>query len=121
MATYKTFEELPIWQAAKKLTLELYKVTMNEKFKKDFYFSEQIRRAILSVSNNIAEGFERGSKKEFIQFLHIARGSVGETRSQIEIAYELGYIDSSQFMQLFEKCQTLSKQINGFIKYLRKT
>ena len=75
------------------MTVQIYEFTRNERFKKDFGLVDQMRRAGVSISSNIAEGFERGSKKEFIQFLYRAKGSAGELRSQLYTALDLGYID----------------------------
>ncbi|MFQ3675313.1 MAG: four helix bundle protein [Endomicrobiia bacterium] len=120
MATYKSFEDLPIWKNAKDLSVEIYKITSSSVFKNDYGLSDQIRRSSISISSNIAEGFERATKKEFIQFLFIAKGSVGELRSQVTIACELGYITLEKFQEINKKCLSLSKQISGFISYLRQ-
>jgi len=89
MSRYQRFEDMPVWQKAKELTVWIYQATGNDKLKHEFSLRDQIRRSAISISSNIAEGFERGSTKEFIQFLFIAKGSVGELRSQIIIAREL--------------------------------
>lgn len=83
MALYEKFEDLPIWKQAKELAVRIYRVTKEEKFRRNYSLVDQIRRASISVSSNIAEGFERGSKLEFIQFLYIAKGSLGEVRRQL--------------------------------------
>ena len=119
MATYNSFEDLPVWQNAKELASLVYKTTSKEKLNKDYGLKNQIQRAVVSVSSNIAEGFERGSKTEFIQFLYIAKGSCGELRSQMFIARDLGYIDDSDFSILSNSAADVSKQINGFIEYLK--
>jgi four helix bundle protein len=80
-----------------------------------------MRRSAISISSNIAEGFERGSKQELIQFLYIARGSCGELRSQITIAKDLGFLDNQRASKLISEAVDISKQINGFIEYLKKT
>lgn len=119
MATYKRFEELPIWKNAKDLAVEVYRIVSIEKFNKDFNLIDQICRCAVSVSSNISEGFERCSRKEFIRFLYIAKGSLGELRSRLAIAYELKYISKDVFEKLNSKCLELSRQIAGFVKYLR--
>jgi four helix bundle protein len=75
---YRRFEELPVWQKAKDLAVQIYKVSQQGKVAKCYSLAEQIRKSAVSISSNIAEGFERGSRKEFIQFLYIAKASVGE-------------------------------------------
>ena len=81
-------EDLNIWQRARKMTQEIYTITEKPKFSKDYALKDQIRRAGVSVMSNIAEGFERGSNKEFVQFLYIAKGSIGEVRSQLYVALD---------------------------------
>jgi four helix bundle protein len=115
----KKFEDIEVWQEARKLNKEIYLITNSELFAKDFGLRDQIRRASISVSSNIAEGFERDGNKEFIQFLHIAKGSIGEVRSQLYLAYDIEYIDSDTFNFLKSKCETISKQLKGFINYLK--
>ncbi len=121
MATYKTLEDLPIWTAAKDLAVQVYRITSEGNFKRDFALRDQMRRSAVSISSNIAEGFERASKKEFIQFLYIAKGSLGELRSQIAIATELGYISFEISQKLNSNCLKLSREIYGFIQYLKKS
>ena len=84
------FEDLEIWKRSRILTIEMYTIMKNCK---DYAFRDQITRAALSIPSNIAEGFERGSDKEFIRFLNIARGSCGEVRTQIDIFVEIGIIE----------------------------
>ena len=111
----KKFEELIAWQKAGKLTMNVF-----DKFKscKNYSFKDQIFRAVVSVMNNIAEGFERQSNKEFIRFLYIAKGSCGEVRSMLYIAFKLGYIDERQFSELYNLSVENSKLISGLIKSL---
>jgi len=121
MATYNSFDDLPVWQKARELGVSIYKATSEGKLKKDYGLKDQIRRAAVSVSSNIAEGFERGSKREFIQFLYIAKGSCGELRSQLFIAKDLGYLDNDDSETLINSAYNTSKQISGLIKYLKNT
>lgn len=109
MAVYKKFEDLPVWKSSRELTTKIYKLTKNEEFRKDFGLVDQIRRSSISVSSNIAEGFERGSKKEFIQFLYRAKGSSGELRSQLYTASDLGYIDEANLQGLLTQAVCLSR------------
>jgi four helix bundle protein len=121
MPTYSSFEDLPVWKSAKELAILVYKITSKGKLSKDYGLKDQIQRAAVSVSSNIAEGFERGTKQELIQFLYIARGSCGELRSQLFIAKEIGYLDNKEFEESYTAMRELSKQINGFIEYLKTT
>jgi len=88
----KQFEDLEVWQEARRLTQTIYRVTRTEKFSKDFSLRDQIQRAAVSVMSNIAEGFERGGNQEFSQFLYVAKASCGEVRSQIYVALDQGYM-----------------------------
>jgi four helix bundle protein len=115
----KTFEELNIWKLAKGLCLDIYALN-NPKYLRDFGFKDQIQRASVSVMNNIAEGFERGSNKEFIKFLFYSKSSCGEVRSLLSLSVELTYVSQDEFRILNEKSIDLSKQIANFIKYLAK-
>jgi four helix bundle protein len=98
MPVYGRFEDMPVcpdghpygWKLAKDLTVEIYRITKDAEFRRDYGLVDQIRRASISISRNIAEGFERGSKREFVQFLYIAKGSLGEVRSQLQVSFELG-------------------------------
>jgi four helix bundle protein len=89
------FEELECWQLGRELTNEVYALTREGKVVKDFAFIDQIRRAAMSVMNNIAEGHERGSNKDFVKFLYIARGSAGEVRNMLYIGIDQGYLDKA--------------------------
>ena len=113
----KTFEELPIYQKSKELCLALYRFD-NAKYVKDYGFRDQLQRASISVLNNIAEGFERGSDKDFIKFLYYSKGSVGEIRSLLNIAVELQYVSVADYEKLNADCLDISKQLSNFIKYL---
>ena len=98
----------------------VYTKTSNNLFSKDFDLCRQIRRASVSISSNIAEGFERSSDKEFIYFLNIAKASAGEVRSQLYLAYDLEYLNNLDFNELKANTLEISKMISGFIKYLKK-
>ena len=111
----KNFEEIVSWQKAKDLTLEIYGLF---KSNRDYGFRDQIQRASLSIMNNIAEGFDRNSNADFRRFLFIARGSCGEVRSMAYIAYELHYIQKSDFHQLLASTDEISKILRGLIKSL---
>jgi four helix bundle protein len=86
MGKFNSFEEINSWQKARILNKRIYQITENANFKKNFDFTRQIRRASLSITSNIAEGFERNTDKEFIYFLYVAKASAGEVRSQLYLA-----------------------------------
>ena len=112
------FEDLPIWRLSLKLTKEIYDITSKKEFSRDFGLRDQIRRAIISVSSNIVEGFEKNNNNEFIRFLKIAKGSIGEVRNHLHIALVVKHIEQNEFDHLREETQALSMQIGGFIVYL---
>ena len=109
------FEDIISWQKGKELTVFIYKVLKDNK---DFSFKDQIQRAVVSIPNNIAEGYERRSNKELKQFLYIAKGSSGEVRSMLYIAFKLNYISQDQFNDLYERCLEIARLTSGFIKTL---
>lgn len=109
------FEDIIVWQKSKELTLSVYK---SFKQIKDFSFKNQIERASISIMNNIAEGFERQTNKEFKNFLYIAKGSCGEVRSMLSVAENLNYLSGDDVGALLEKTIEISKMLSGFIKKL---
>ncbi len=115
------FEDIIAWQKARQLSKEIYKITKNEKFSADFGLKDQIQRATVSVMSNIAEGYERGTKEEFIQFLYIARGSCGEVRTQLYVAYDQGYISFNEFQKLQKLAAEVSRLIYYLIEHLKKS
>ena len=117
MATIEKFEELDIWQEARELSLEIYNLTLLGTFSRDKDLSWQIRKSSGSIMDNIAEGFERDGKNEFIQFLSIAKGSAGETRSQLYRALDRKHISNEQFERLKDRSLRLIKKISKFIDY----
>jgi four helix bundle protein len=120
MATIEKFEELEVWKLSMELCSEIYKLTNTELFMKDFGLKDQIRRSAISVPSNISEGYERDSKNQFVYFLTIAKGSCGELRTQLKIARNLNYFEEENYVAINEKCLSTSKQIAGFIKYLKQ-
>ena len=121
MASIKQFEDIGAWQEARALVRDLYATTGIGHFAQDFGLRDQIRRAAVSIMSNIAEGFERGSDKDFARFLFMAKGSAGEVRSQLYVASDLGYLEPQQTSEIMDKAQSVSRQISGFIKYLQSS
>ena len=122
MAKFNSFEDILSWQKARELNSDIYFITNNEEsFSRDFGLRDQIRRSSISISSNIAEGFERETTKEFIRFLYIAKASAGEFRSQLQLAFDLKYITNVEFEKLKLKVNEVSKLISGLIKYLSST
>ena len=111
MATIEKFEELEVWQTSIELCAEIYKLTNTELFAKDYGLKDQIRRASVSVPSNISEGYERDSKKQFLYFLVIAKGSCGELRTQLRIARILNYLDEKEYILINEKALSTIKQL----------
>ncbi len=118
MAKIEKFEDLEVWQKARKLCNEIYPLTLKESFVKDFKLRDQINASSGSIMDNIAEGFERDGKIEFRQFLSIAKGSCGEVRSQLYRAIDRSHITSIEFDSLKSQAEDISKQLKGFISYL---
>jgi four helix bundle protein len=119
--TDKGFRELRIWQQSKDLAIEIYKITNNGKFQRDFGLRDQIRRAAISIPSNIAEGDERDTNKESIRFFHIAKGSLAELSTQLQIASEIDYLDKVVFDGLDIRLRELGKMIGSIIKVRQKT
>jgi len=115
--TIETFEDLEIWKEGMRVSVNIYEMLKNCK---DYGLKDQMQRASVSISSNIAEGFERQTNKEFIQFLYIAKGSCGELRTQLYLAKELKIITKEDFNLLLPKLKQLSSMISNFIK-TRKT
>ena len=121
MATVKRFDELKVWELARELCQEIYTQINSTDLSNDYALRNQINRSSGSVMDNIAEGYERGGKKEFIQYLFIAKASCGETRSQIYRAADRNYISPEISDGLIKKCITLSKKLSSLINYLKQS
>jgi len=118
MATINRFEDLEIWELSRILSKEIFELTKTTKLSRDFELKDQMHRSSGSIMDNIAEGFGRGSRLEFIQFLSIASGSADELKSQLYRSLDRDYLDKEQFDIFYEKANAVYKKINGFIKYL---
>ena len=114
----KRFEELRVWQDAHKMVKEIYSLTDTIS---DWSFKDQIRRAAISVMNNIAEGSESGSDANFVKFLYIANGSCGEVRSMLYLIMDLFPVDSSKVYVLRNDCERIAANIHSLITYLTKS
>jgi len=121
MSTITSFKDIMAWEKAVELAKLIYISSGKGPFSKDYALRDQIRRAVISISSNIAEGFERGGKREFVQFLTIAKGSTAEVQTQLRIAFELEYISRDEFDQLDSICTEIIYMISGFLRYLLAT
>ena len=121
MAGVKKFEDLEVWKLSREISRLIYSVSSNGSFAKDFALTNQIRRAAISILSNIAEGFERNGDKEFIQFLTVAKGSCGEVRAQLYVAFDQGYVNEDLFLSVRQRVEEASRMISGLIKYLKQS
>jgi four helix bundle protein len=117
----KRFEDLEIWQEARKLCKIVYDITSIGQFSTDFKFRDQIRSSSGSSMDNIAEGFDRGGNKEFYQFLSISRGSTGEVRSQSYRAFDNKYITEEKLTELLERTDSLSRKTYNLMQHLKNS
>ncbi|KRD11207.1 four helix bundle protein [Flavobacterium sp. Root901] len=120
MATINRFEDLEIWKEARRLAKEVHLIAVETELRSDLRFKNQIKDSSGSVMDNIAEGFERDGNLEFRQFLSIAKGSAGETRSQLYRVFDFEYISEEKFEALKKDYENLSGKIKNFITYLNK-
>lgn len=121
MATIQRFEDLEIWIKARILSAKVYPLTFIEPIHSDFRLKDQMRGSSGSIMDNIAEGFERGSKLEFINSLTISKGEIGELKSQIYRCLDNQYIPQELFDELYNLADEITKMITGFINYLNKS
>jgi len=121
MARIECFEDIEAWKKGRELRKAVYACTRAGDFARDFALRDQVRRAALSVTANIAEGFERGGNREFIQFLSNSKGSCGEVRDELYAALDENYISPELFNDLTIQAKEVSRIISGFIKYLKQS
>jgi four helix bundle protein len=121
MKRIERFEDIIAWQKARALTGKIYASTRFGSFAKDFRLRDQIQRASVSTMSNIAEGFERGGDREFVQFLSHSKGSCGEVKSDLYVALDQGYIAQTSFDQLYAEADEVSRLVGGFMGYLRQS
>lgn len=119
MASIERFEDIEAWKKSRDLTNIVYDVTNKGQFSKDFGLRDQIRRASVSVMSNIAEGFERGGDREFVQFISQAKGSSAEVRAQLYVALDQGYIEKETFERLSDLTFQINSMLAKLMKYLR--
>jgi four helix bundle protein len=119
--TIEQFEDIEAWKLGRELTRAIYRVSKSGEFSRDYALRDQIRRAAISITSNIAEGFERGGNREFLQALAIAKGSAGEVRSQLYTACDESYISDAEFEGLRNQCLKVSRTLSGFMTYLQRT
>ena len=117
----RRFEDLEVWQIARELAKGVYRATESQPLGKDYALSNQMKRSVVSISSNIAEGFERGTRKQHIEACYIAKGSAGELRSQVVVAHDVGLLDSQACSWLSERCESCSRMLAAYIKTLKQT
>lgn len=121
MATITKFEDIEAWKCGRELKQAVYRCSKVGEFARDHALKDQIRRAAMSVTANIAEGFERDGNREFIQFLSTVKGSCGEMQDHLYTALDESYVNQSEFKKLYLKASETGKLIAGFMKYLRNS
>ncbi|KXK05419.1 MAG: S23 ribosomal protein [Acidobacteria bacterium OLB17] len=121
MAKFEAFEDIEAWKKAYSVTLDIYKLSQDGEFSRDFGLRDQLRRASTSVMANIAEGHGRRSNQEFANHLNIARGSAQETQSHLHIARALGYIAEDDFHRLYGQLSEISRMTLALARYLRNS
>lgn len=119
--TIETFEDLRVWQQGIELVKQIYLITREGDISRDFGLRDQLRRAAVSVPTNVAEGFERYSRKEYVNFLNIAKGSAGEVRSLLRVALEIGYLENSTYFRLCDLAQGLSRMLASQIQAINRS
>ena len=121
MASFQKFTDIEVWQKARELTQEVYRITKRAPFSRDFELRGQIRSASISVMSNIAEGFDRNGNAEFIQFLSIAKGSIAEVLSQLYAALDQGYITQNEFENIGTLATSTGRKIGALMTYLKRS
>jgi four helix bundle protein len=119
MAKIEKFEDIEAWQKARELSKAVYVLTTDGIFARDYGLRDQMRRAVVSIMSNIAEGFNCGGDRELVQFLFFAKGSAAEVQAQLYVALDTGYLKQEQFQQLYDLAGDISRLIGGFIRYLK--
>jgi four helix bundle protein len=121
MSTWKSFEDIEVWQSAREFCQDVYRIIQYDGLRTDYKLKEQINGSSGSIMDNIAEGFERNGNKEFINFLSIAKGSAGESRSQLHRIFDRKYINDQEYNDLTVKIKNISGKIQNQMTYLKKS
>jgi four helix bundle protein len=121
VARFSRFEDILAWGKARILTREVYSITRNPLFKRDYALCDQIRRGSLSIMLNIAEGYDRRTDPEFRRYLSIANGSAAEVQSALYVALDQQYLSQPEFQRLYDRCAEIRRMINGLQVYLRQS
>jgi four helix bundle protein len=119
MPKIERFEDLEAWKKSREMTKAVYRVTSTRNFSRDLSLKGQVRGSAVSSMSNIAEGFERGGDRQFLQFLAMAKGSTGEVRSQLYVALDAGYLSQSEFDEIFTLAAETSRLVGGLMRYLK--
>ncbi len=121
MTKIERFEDINSWKKSRELTRQIYEITSEGSFNRDFGLKDQLRKASVSILSNIAEGFERDGDKEFVQFLAVAKGSCGEVRAQLYVALDQGFLQRDRFETLTKLAIEISGLLSGFMTYLKRS
>jgi four helix bundle protein len=118
-SSIRSFEDLLVWQKGIALVKDIYLVTDEGNLRRDFGLKDQLRKAAVSIPTNIAEGFERSSRKEYLYFLNVAKGSAGEVRSLCRVAFDVGYLEESRYQELRQLAVVISRCLFRQIQAIR--
>jgi four helix bundle protein len=121
MGRIKSFEDMEVWQRSRAFAHRIYELTLEGSFAKDYALKDQINKSSVAIMDTIAEGFERGGNREFVQFLSYSKGSVGESRAQLYGALDRKHISQDVFNELKDEALTIGKMLGGFMKYLQQS
>ena len=121
MTTWRSFEDIEVWQLAREFCKRIYEIMQYNGLKTDYALKDQLNRSSGSIMDNIAEGYDRGGTKEFINFLSVAKGSAGESRSQLYRVLDRNYISKDDHIELSEMTREITNKIGGLISYLKKS
>ncbi len=121
MASINKFEDLAVWQKARELAKKIYQLTSQKPLSQDFRLKDQMHGSVGSIMDNIAEGFDRGSRLEFVNSLGIAKGETGELKSQLYRCFDANYISKDCFDELYANVDEVAKMIAGFMEYLNSS
>jgi len=116
--TFRRFEDIDAWKTARQLAKAIYRMSASGSFRRDYGLRDQVRRAVISMMANIAEGHSRRSDREFAHFLFTAKGSAAEVESHLYVALDQGYLTEQQFQEAFAESERYARQVSGLIKYL---